>query len=128
MTTRDHKPGTWTGDEPLDRNPGHGDVALDWYLSDAERAGLINAIPREPGADSCWCRPECRRMRIEELTHEPTDERGSDRDERLKQLEQAKNFERPVMLEAWWNEKSLGEFVSTKKNHVAGPECCCPEA
>jgi uncharacterized protein (TIGR03067 family) len=113
-----HTPGAWPGDGAIE--PASGDVPLDWYLSDAEKEGLIDAIP-EPACGSPWCEPECRRARIEELTKKVDETRGPDQnhwlkrltkkvDETrgpdqnhwLKRLEQAKNYERLVVLRAWW--------------------------
>jgi hypothetical protein len=108
VTTDGHSPGTWPGDDTIEGEPG--DVALNWYLSDAEKAGLIRAIPPEPEAGSRWLQSQCRRERIEQLTKDVDEAKAPDRDGRLKQLEQAKNYERLVVLREWWNNPKTGEY------------------
>jgi hypothetical protein len=97
FTGRAH--GAWPGDEAVE-GPST-DVPLNWYLSDAHKDGLIDAIP-EPEPGTPWSRPECRRGRIEELARKVNETHGVKRDEWLKLLEQAENYERLVALQAWW--------------------------
>jgi hypothetical protein len=92
--------GTWPGDGPVD--PASCEVPLDWYLSMAEKAGLINSIP-DPLPDTPWTNPANRRQRIIELQQKADATSGPVRDAWLKQLEQAKNYERLVRLEEWWD-------------------------
>ena len=47
VSFRGRTPNSWPGDEQI--NEASVDVPLNWYLSDAERAGLIEAIPLSPG-------------------------------------------------------------------------------
>ena len=123
--------GSWPGDS-IDGIPAANDVALDWYLSRAEREGLDAAIPSitgepaalvaraklancaaipEPPPGSLWFDPadpanaraaDNRRKRIVWLT---TQVQQSPVDRRIlwiKALEQAENFERLVRLKEWW--------------------------
>jgi hypothetical protein len=108
---------SWPGDEATDGRTG--DVALDWYLSDAEKAGLICAIP-EPWPDSPWQRPECRLRRIEELTKMVDATSGVVRDRWLKRLEQAKNYERLVVLKAWWTGHRQASLPACRPTTRAG--------
>ena len=85
---------------PLDVTSG--DVPLDWYLSLAESASLMCAIPADPPPDSQWHDPEVRLQNIVALQQKADTASGPERDAWLKRLEQAKNYERLVRLEDWW--------------------------
>jgi hypothetical protein len=116
-------PDSWPGDQPIDG--GSGDVAMNWYLSDAEKAGLIGAIPATPKADSpgsCWLRRECRIARIKELTKRVDGTKGTERDGWLKQLEQVKNYERLEVLRAWWNNRQVGILASRSTTPKGGED------
>jgi hypothetical protein len=129
VTTSGHASGSWPGDDPIDGESG--DVALDWYLSDAEKAGLIGAIPPKPESGSCWFQDKCRRARIEELTKMVHFEKKElVRDKLLKQLEQAKNYERLVVLKEWWDNPKSGEYrpPSTTAQHGDGPDPVTPRS
>jgi hypothetical protein len=93
-------PGAWPGDAPVAAQ-ATGNVALNWYLSRAERAGLLAAIPR-PLPGSRWQDQANRIERIKELQRKADVATGEQRDGVLKQLEQAKNYERLVRLKEWW--------------------------
>jgi hypothetical protein len=110
----------WPGDAPSGSIPST-EVALDWYLSDAEREGMDTAIPRLPGLEtveaitgataaapappppgSNWTVPANRLARINWLVAQVAATHGVERDIWLKELEQARNFERLVQLRQWW--------------------------
>jgi hypothetical protein len=112
----------WPGDAPSGRLPAT-EVALDWYLSDAEREGLDTAIPRlprmdavapitdrttpapvEPPAGSDWSDPANRLARIHHLRTSVAATHDVDRDKWLKELERARNFERLIQLREWWKQ------------------------
>jgi hypothetical protein len=77
------------------------DVALDWYLSDAECQGLDDAIP-DPPVGSDWTSAESRLRRIAWLLKQVESTHGAERDLWLKSLQQARNYERLVQLKDWW--------------------------
>ncbi len=93
--------GSWPGDEASGSIPSN-EVALDWYLSDAERAGLDTAIPAMPKPGNRWSDPKQRLARIAELIDKVAVTHGTDRDKWFKELEQARNFERLIQLKKWW--------------------------
>jgi hypothetical protein len=111
----------WPGDAPSGTIP-LTEVALDWYLSAAERDGLDTAIPRLPDFDkvepitsttapaqappppgSNWMVAANRLSRIEWLRENVAATHNAERDRWLKELEQARNFERLVQLRQWWH-------------------------
>ncbi len=93
------KPDSWPGDTHKDIEPPT-EVALDWYLSLAERDGLDTAIPTPTGH---WKTNRQDRLdRIAELSDLVARTHGAERDWWLNELEQARNFERLVQLRAWW--------------------------
>jgi hypothetical protein len=116
-----HPADYWPGDEHSGSIPA-SEVALDWYLSDAEREGLDTAIPRledmetvaaitsatvpasappPPGSD--WKDPANRLARLDWLRDKVAATHDAERDRWLKELEQARNFERLVQLRQWWH-------------------------
>jgi hypothetical protein len=100
VTEGPHDPASWPGD-PQRATHVNGNVALNWYLSQAEREGMKTAIPT-PIPDSPWCKQEVRVERINQLQADADASSGPQRDWLLKQLEQAKNYERLVQLKLWW--------------------------
>jgi hypothetical protein len=100
VTYRSPLPGSWPGDEHVDSEIAEG-VALNWYLTRAERDSLISAIP-VPTPGGQWVDRERRLGRITELKERAAAATGMARVSVLTQLEQAENFERLVQLEAWW--------------------------
>jgi hypothetical protein len=127
VTHRGRARDNWPGEDTVDE--ASSDVPMNWYLSDIEMAGLVDAIP-DPEAGSIWSRPECRRARIEELTKKVAGSRGLERDRWLKRLEQAKNYERLEVLKMWWHGHPLhSDANSTAKRRTqdaasAVSPCC----
>ncbi len=96
-------PGTaeaWPGDDRQGLHRG-GSVALNWYLSRAERQGLEAAIPR-PTPGSRWLHDDARFERIRELQAAADRSSGLVRLVRFKELERALNYERLQQLKRWW--------------------------
>jgi hypothetical protein len=93
-------PGAWPGDTTVASDTVSG-VALDWYLSRAERDSLIAAIPT-PAADGQWVDRGRRLDRIAQLRERAASASGPGRVQALAQLEQAENYERLVQLDDWW--------------------------
>ena len=100
-----NRPGTaedWPGDDRGGLHAG-GSVALNWYLSRAERQGLESAIPR-PGPGSPWADGAARRERIRQLQDDADRSSGLERLVVFKELERALNYERLQQLKRWWVE------------------------
>jgi hypothetical protein len=93
-------PGAWPGDTTTTSDTAAG-VALDWYLTRAERDSLIAAIPM-PAPDGPWVDRQRRLARIAELRQRVAAASGAARVEALTQLEQAENYERLVLMDDWW--------------------------
>ena len=123
--------GSWPGDS-IDGVPAANDVALDWYLSRAEREGLDAAIPSitgeptmtaaKPQPANCAAIPvpppgslffdpkdpgnaqaaRNRSARIDWLTAQVQQSPADRRGLWIKALEQAENFERLIRLKQWW--------------------------
>jgi hypothetical protein len=92
-------PNSWPGENPKGIKPAN-EVALDWYLSQAEREGLDTAIPTPQGH---WAIEAGDRLeQIDRLRELVALTHGTERDRWLNELEQARNFERIVQLKAWW--------------------------
>ena len=100
VTYRPPDPGAWPGDTTVASDTVSG-VALDWYLTRAERDSLIAAIPT-PASGGLWVNRQRRLKRIAELRDRAAATSGSARVEALTQLEQAENYERLVLLDDWW--------------------------
>ncbi len=100
VTARPPDPTAWPGDDTEDDGMTP-DVALNWYLSRAERDGLISAIPK-PLAGSPWRNSDRRLARLVELRARADAARGAARVTTVRSLEQAENLERLVGLRAWW--------------------------
>lgn len=123
VTDAPRGPAAWPGDS-IAGVPAANDVALDWYLSEAERAGLDTAIPRPvdpatverpPSRPPCELRPEPkpapgsdwrdrgkRLARIKWLLDRVNEAHDTERALWLKALEQARNYEKLVRLKTWW--------------------------
>ena len=100
VTYRPPTPGAWPGDTTVVSDTVSG-VALDWYLTRAERDSLIAAIPTpEPGGP--WINRPQRLGRIKALSQLAAGSSGPARVDALTHLEQAENYERLVQLEDWW--------------------------
>ena len=91
---------SWPGDEQIAADLVT-DVALDWYLTRAERSSLFGAIPK-PVAGGQWDNHANRMQRLNELRAKADTTTGKNRDGILKQIQQAENYERLVQLETWW--------------------------
>jgi hypothetical protein len=93
-------PSSWPGDASLSARPASG-VALNWYISRAERDSLIAAIPTPPPG-SRWVDARERLERVDELRRRLEEASGPAHTELLIQLQQAENYERLVGLSDWW--------------------------
>jgi hypothetical protein len=93
--------GSWPGDGTEKVVTSTSDVGLDWYVSQAEREGLEASIPPDPTGPP-WNDPARRAARIQELLAAVAATHGPERDLKLKQLEQARNYERLIHLQSWW--------------------------
>jgi hypothetical protein len=100
VTYRPPDPGAWPGDTTVASDTVSG-VALDWYLTRAERDSLIAAIPT-PAPGGPWINRQQRLGRIAKLSQQAAGASGPARVEALTQLEQAENYERLVQLDDWW--------------------------
>ena len=100
VTYRPPDPGAWPGDTTVAADTVSG-VALDWYLTRAERDSLIAAIPT-PATGGPWVNRQRRLKHIAELHDRVAGSSGPTRVEALTQLEQAVNYERLVQLDDWW--------------------------
>ena len=99
------RPDAWPGEHGPEDRPSRQvrptDVALDWYLSQAERDGLDGAIPT-PRPGSKWAVEQDRLDHIVWLRGQVAATYGLERDLWLKKLEQVRNYEKLVNLKAWW--------------------------
>ena len=100
VTYRPPDPGAWPGDTSV-ASDTVSSVALDWYLTRAERDSLIAAIPT-PATGGPWVDRQRRLGRIAELRDRAAAASGTARVLALTQLEQAENYERLVLLDDWW--------------------------
>jgi predicted acylesterase/phospholipase RssA len=88
-------------DDPPEVPDDSADVAMDWYLSRAERESLIHAIPT-PRPGTPWTDRATRLARIQHFRDQVERVTGRPRDRLFKKLERIKNYERLVELRAWW--------------------------